>query len=63
MTKSIGATSIRVLSYVVNTDPLYLGISKKAPNGKEFYDKMSVALASMEKSGKLKAIRDNYLNK
>jgi len=61
MAKSIGATNIRVLSYVVNTDPLYLGISKKAPNGKEFYDKISAALSSMEKSGRLKAIRDKYL--
>jgi len=61
MAKSVGATNIRVLSYVVNTDPLYLGISKKAPNGKEFYDKMNAALTNLEKSGKLKIIRDKYL--
>jgi len=58
--KELGATNIRVLSYIASNDPLFLGVSKKSASGKEFFDLMNKTLSDMDKAGKLKPIRDKY---
>ncbi len=59
--KKMGYKDIRQLSWVVSDDPLYLGISKASPRGKEFYTKINAGLQALEKSGELAKIRNAYL--
>lgn len=58
--KQQGGKDVKVLPFVVSKDNYYVGISKKSANGKELTEKLTKALADLEKSGELTKIRKKY---
>lgn len=52
--------SAKACTLVVQESPLYIGFSKKSPNGKEFFEKMAAALEKINASGRLSEIQNKY---
>lgn len=58
--KQQGGKDAKALPFAVSKDNYYIGISKKSANGKELTEKLSKALADLEKAGELAKIRKKY---
>jgi len=51
---------IRPLSYIAGQEPLYVAFSKKSPRGKDTFEKVSLALQTLQNNGTLETIRNKY---